>query len=120
MGNLPVADEREDGTDTVHEPTDGIDQRPLARQLTHETPFGGPDRHTLWAKLAIGALRWADTAQLEHLLAQDERSITLVRPEPAHCGVSFEELRTERIDYRHVRGLLVVGTDDGVPAYTAA
>ena len=120
MGDQLVAYEREDGNYTVHETADGIDLRTIARQLTYETPFGGPDRHNLWAKMAIEALRWGDTDQLEHLLAQDERPITLVRPEPAHCGVSFDELRNERLDYRRVSGLLVVATDDAVTAYKVA
>ena len=88
MGNRLVAYEREDGHYTHHETEDGIDLRTFARQPTFDTPFGGPDWHNLWAKMAIKALRWDDTDQLEHLFDQDERPIMAVRPEPAHWGAS--------------------------------
>ncbi len=121
MDDLLVAYEREDGTYTVHETTvDDGDLPSLAGALTSETPFGGPDRHNLWAKMAIEALRWDDSKHLRHLLGQTERPPTPVRVEPVACGVDFEELRNERLDYRRVRGLLVVATDFAVTAYRTA
>ncbi len=120
MADLLVAYEREDGRYTVHETADGLDLRALATRLTYETPFGGPDRHNLWSRMAIEAIRWDDSAHLEHLLGQTERPPTAVRVEPVACGVGFDDFRTERLDYRRVDGLVVVATDFAVCAYRAA
>jgi len=111
-----IAYERPDGLYNCHYSHWGALHLRLKKEITHETPFGGPDVNTEAAhELFVQLIEDAPDPALDSL--DVEGLDTTVDPVPFARGLSLEEVITEKLDFLHHEAFYVVDTDIEVTAY---
>jgi hypothetical protein len=113
-----VAYERTDGQYTLHSSHWGAANLKLKRRISAESPFGGDDTDSKWAKQLLAEL--ADGLEVDAVdgyLAGEDRPSTVVEPKPCATGLTLDEIVADHLDYLHHEAFFVVSTTFEVAAY---
>ncbi|GAA0728545.1 MULTISPECIES: DUF6735 family protein [Halorubrum] len=113
-----VAYERTDGQYTLHYSHWGAANLKLKHRISAETPFGGDDTDSKWAKQLLAEL--ADGLEVDAVdgyLAGEDRPSTVVEPKPCATGLTLDEIVADHLDYLHHEAFFVVSTTFEVAAY---
>ncbi|EMA03573.1 hypothetical protein SAMN05443574_12816 [Haloarcula vallismortis] len=113
-----VAYERTDGQYTLHYSHWGAANLKLKHQISSESPFGGDDTDSKWAKQLLAEL--ADGLEADAgggYLVDEDRPSTVVEPKPRATGLTLEEIIADHLDYLHHEAFYVVWTTFEVTAY---
>ncbi|MCD2201621.1 hypothetical protein LPA44_17305 [Halobacterium sp. KA-4] len=113
-----VAYERTDGQYTLHYSHWGAANLKLKHRTSAESPFGGDDTDSKWAKQLLAELvdgLEADAA--DGYLAGEDRPSTVVEPKPRATGLTLDEIVADHLDYLHHEAFFVVSTTFEVTAY---
>jgi hypothetical protein len=113
-----VAYERTDGQYTLHYSHWGAADLKLKHRITAETPFGGEDTNSKWAKQLLAELAdGLEADAVEGYLAGEDRPSTVVEPKPRATGLSLGEIVADHLDYLHHEAFFVVSPTFEVTAY---
>ena len=113
-----VAYERTDGQYTLQYNHWGAANLKLEHRISAESPFGGEDTDSTWAKQLFAALAdGLEADAVDGYLADTDRPSTLVEPKPRATGLTFDEIVADHLDYLHHEALFVVSTTFEVTAY---
>jgi hypothetical protein len=113
-----VAYERTDGQYTLHYSHWGAANLKLKHRISAESPFGGDDTDSKWAKQLLAEL--ADGLEAEAVdgyLADEDRPSTVVEPKPRATGLTLDEIVADHLDYLHHEAFFVVSPTFEVTAY---
>ena len=113
-----VAYERTDGQYTLHYSHWGAANLKLKHRISAESPFGGDDTDSKWAKQLLAEL--ADVLEAEAVdgyLTGEDRPSTVVEPKPRATGLSLDEIVADHLDYLHHEAFYVVSTTFEVTVY---
>jgi len=113
-----VAYERTDGQYTLHYSHWGAANLKLKHQISAESPFGGDDTDSKWAKQLLAEL--ADGLEADAVggdLVDEDRPSTVVEPKPRATGLTLEEIIADHLDYLHHEAFYVVTPTFEVTAY---
>jgi hypothetical protein len=113
-----VAYERTDGQYTLHYSHWGAANLKLKHRISAESPFGGEDTDSKWAKQLFTELAdGLEADAVDGYLADTDRPSTVVEPTPRATGLTFDEIVAEHLDYLHHEAFFVVSTTFEVTAY---
>jgi hypothetical protein len=113
-----VAYERTDGQYTLHYSHWGAANLKLKHRISAESPFGGEDTDSKWAKQLLAEL--ADGLEADGVdgyLAGEDRPSTVVEPKPRATDLTLEEIIADHLDYLHHEAFYVVSPTFEVTAY---
>ena len=113
-----VAYERTDGQYTLHYSHWGAANLKLKHRISAESPFGGEDTDSTWAKQLFTELAdGLEADAVDGYLADTDRRSTVVEPMPRATELTFDEIVTDHLDYLHHEAFFVVSTMFEVTAY---
>jgi hypothetical protein len=113
-----VAYERTDGQYTLHYSHWGAADLKLKHRITAETPFGGEDTDSTWAKQLLAELTdGLEADAVDGYLAGEDRPSTVVEPKPRATGLTLDEIVADHLDYLHHEAFFVVSPTFEVTAY---
>lgn len=113
-----VAYERTDGQYTLHYSHCGAANLKLKHRISAESPFGGEDIDSKWAKQLLAELaNGLETDAVDGYLASENRPLTVVEPKPRATGLTINEIVADHLDYLHHEAFFVVSTTFEVTAY---
>jgi len=119
MGHLAlVAYERTDGQYTLHYSHWGVAKLKLKHRISAESPFGGDDTDSKWAKQLLAELAdGLEADAVDGYLAGEDRPSTVVEPKPRATGLTPDEIVVDHLGYLHHEAFFVVWTTFEVTAY---
>ena len=104
-----VAYERTDGQYTLHYSHWGAANLKLKHCISAESPFGGEDTDSTWAKQLLAELAGGLEADaVDGYLIDENRPSTVVEPKPRATGHTLNEIVADRLDYLHHEAFFVV------------
>jgi len=113
-----VAYERTDGQYTLHYSQWGAANLKLKHRISAESPFGGDDTDSKWAKQLLAELAdGLEADAVDGYLADEDRPSTVVEPKPRATGLTLDEIVADHLDYLHHEAFFVVSTTFEVTAY---
>ena len=113
-----VAYERTDGQYTLHYSHWGAANLKLKHRISAESPFGGDDTDSKWAKQLFAELAdGLEADAVDGYLAGEDRPSTVVEPKPCATGLTLDEIVADHLDYLHHEAFFVVSTTFEVTAY---
>ena len=113
-----VAYERTDGQYTLHYSHWGAANLKLKHRISAETPFGGEDTDSTWAKQLLAELAdGLEADAVDGYLAGEDRPSTVVEPKPRATGLTLKEIIADHLDYLHHEAFYVVTPTFEVIAY---
>ncbi|WP_148416367.1 DUF6735 family protein [Haloferax sp. KTX1] len=113
-----VAYERTDGQYTLHYSHWGAADLKLKHRITAETPFGGEDTNSTWAKQLLAELvDGLEADAVEGYLAGEDRPSTVVEPKPRATGLTLDEIVADHLDFLHHEAFVVASTTFEVTVY---
>ena len=113
-----VAYERTDGQYTLHYSHWGAANLKLKHRISAESPFGGDDTDSTWAKQLLAELAdGLEADAVDGYLAGEDRPSTVVEPKPRATGLTLDEIVAEHLDYLHHEAFFVVSSTFEVTAY---
>ncbi|RLM62887.1 hypothetical protein DVK08_18245 [Halorubrum sp. Atlit-9R] len=113
-----VAYERTDGQYTLHYSHWGAANLKLKHRISAESPFGGDDTDSKWAKQLLAELAdGLEADAVDGYLADEDRPSTVVEPKPRATGLTLDEIVADHLDYLHHEAFFVVSTTFEVTAY---
>ena len=113
-----VAYERTDGQYTLHYSHWGASNLKLKHQISAESPFGGEDTNSTWAKQLLAELAdGLEADAVDGYLAGEDRPSTVVEPKPRATGLTLDEIVADHLDYLHHEAFFVVSPTFEVTAY---
>ena len=113
-----VAYERTDRQYTLHYSHWGAASLKLKHRISAETPFGGEDTDSKWAKQLLAELAdGLEADAVDGYLADENRPSTVVEPKPRATGLTLEEIIADYLDYLHHEAFYVVSPTFEVTAY---
>ncbi|WP_246989563.1 DUF6735 family protein [Halorientalis marina] len=113
-----VAYERTDGQYTLHYSHWGAANLKLKHRISAESPFGGDDTDSKWAKQLLAELAdGLEADAVDGYLAGEDRPSTIVEPKPRATGLTLDEIVADHLDYLHHEAFFVVSTTFEVTAY---
>jgi len=113
-----VAYERTDGQYTLHYSHWGAANLKLKHQISAESPLGGEDTDSKWAKQLLAELAdGLEADAVDGYLVDEDRPSTVVEPKPRATGLTLEEIIADHLDYLHHEAFYVVSTTFEVTAY---
>ncbi|MDL0145549.1 DUF6735 family protein [Halobacterium salinarum] len=113
-----VAYERTDGQYTLHYSHWGAANLKLKHRISAETPFGGEDTDSKWAKQLLAELAdGLEADAVDGYLAGKDRPSTVVEPKPRATGLTLDVIVADYLDYLHHEAFFVVSTTFKVTAY---
>ena len=113
-----VAYERTDGQYTLHYSHWGAANLKLKHRISAESPFGGDDTDSKWAKQLLAELAdGLEADAVDGYLAGEDRPSTVVEPKPRATGLTLDEIVADHLDYLHHEAFFVVSTTFEVTAY---
>ena len=94
-----VAYERTDGQYTLHYSHWGAANLKLKRRISAESPFGGDDTDSKWAKQLLAELAdGLEADAVDGYLAGEDRPSTVVEPKPRATGLTLDEIVADHPD----------------------
>ena len=97
-----VAYERTDGQYTLHYSHWGAANLKLKHRISAESPFGGDDTDSKWAKQLLAELAdGLEADAVDGYLAGEDRPSTVVEPKPRATGLTLDEIVADHLDYLH-------------------
>ena len=113
-----VAYERTDGQYTLHYSHWGAANLKLKHRISAESPFGGEDTDSTWAKQLLAELAdGLEADAVDGYLVDEDRPSTVVEPKPRATGLTLEEIIADHLDYLHHEAFYVVSATFEVTAY---
>ncbi|OIB57318.1 DUF6735 family protein [Natrialba sp. SSL1] len=113
-----VAYERTDGQYTLHYSHWGAANLKLKHRISAESPFGGKDTDSKWAKQLLAELAdGLEADAVDGYLADEGRPSTVIEPKPRATGLSLDEIVADHLDYLHHEAFYVVSTTFEIAAY---
>ncbi|WP_134671651.1 MULTISPECIES: DUF6735 family protein [Halobacteriales] len=113
-----VAYERTDGQYTLHYSHWGAANLKLKHRISAESPFGGDDTNSKWAKQLLAELAdGLEADAVDGYLADEDRPSTVVEPKPRATGLTLDEIIADHLDYLHHEAFYVVSPTFEVTAY---
>jgi len=113
-----VAYERTDGQYTLHYSHWGAANLKLKHRISAESPFGGDDTDSKWAKQLLAELAdGLEADAVDGYLTDGDRPSTVVEPKPRATGLTLDEIVADHLDYLHHEAFFVVSTTFEVTAY---
>jgi len=113
-----VAYERTDGLYTLHYSHWGAANLKLKHRISAESPFGGEDTDSKWAKQLLAKLAdGLEADAVDGYLASEDRPSTVVEPKPRATGLTLDEIVSDHLDYLHHEAFFVVSSTFEVTAY---
>jgi len=113
-----VAYERTDGQYTLHYSHWGAANLKLKHRISAESPFGGEDTDSKWAKQLLAELAdGLEADAVDGYLAGEDRPSTVFEPKPRSTSLTFDEIVADHLDYLHHEAFFVVSTTFEVTAY---
>jgi len=113
-----VAYERTDGQYTLHYSHWGAANLKLKHRISGESPFGGEDTDSKWAKQLLSELAdGLEADAVDGYLADEDRPSTVVEPKPRATGLTLDEIVADHLDYLHHEAFFVVSTTFEVTVY---
>ncbi|WP_181692670.1 DUF6735 family protein [Natronomonas sp. LN261] len=113
-----VAYERTDGQYTLHYSHWGAANLKLKHRISAESPFGGEETDSKWAKQLLADLvDGLEADAVDGYFAGDNQPSTVVDPKPRATGLSLDEIVADHLDYLHHEAFYVVSTTFEVAAY---
>jgi len=110
-----VAYERTDGQYTLHYSHWGAANLKLKHRISAETPFGGDDTDSKWAKQLLAELAdGLEADAVDGYLAGEDRPSTVVEPKPRATGLTLDEIVADHLDYLHHEAFFVVVDGEAV------
>jgi hypothetical protein len=113
-----VAYERTDGQYTLHYSQWGAANLKLKHRISAESPFGGDDTDSKWAKQLLSELAdGLEADAVDGYLADEDRPSKVVEPKPRATGLTLDEIVADHLDYLHHEAFFVVSTTFEVTVY---
>ena len=113
-----VAYEQTDRQYTLHYSHWGAANLKLKHRISAESPFGGDDTDSNWAKQLLAELAdGLEADAVDGYLAGGDRPSTVVEPKPRATGLTLEEIVADHLDYLHHEAFFVVSSTFEVTAY---
>ena len=113
-----VAYERTDGQYTLHYSHWGAANLKLKHRISAETPFGGEDTDSTWAKQLLAELAdGLEADAVDGYFAGENRPSAVVEPKPRSTGLTFDEIVVDHLDYLHHEAFFVVSSAFEVTSY---
>jgi hypothetical protein len=113
-----VAYERTDGQYTPHYSHWGAASLKLKHRISAESPFGGDNTDSKWAKQLLAELvDGLEADAVDGHLAGEDRPSTVVEPKPRATGLTLDEIVADHLDYLHHEAFFVVSTSFEVTPY---
>jgi hypothetical protein len=113
-----VAYERTDGQYTLHYSHWGAENLKLKHRISAESPFGGEDTDSKWAKQLHAELsNGIEADAVDGYLDRKSRSSTVVNPKPRAIGLTLDEIVADHLNYLHHEAFYVVAPTFEVTAY---
>ena len=109
---------RPEGQYTLHYSHWGGTNLKLKHRISAESPFGGDDTDSKWAKQLLAELAdGLEADAVDGYLAGEDRPSTVVEPKPRATGLTLDEIVADHLDYLHHEAFFVVSTTFEVTAY---
>ncbi len=112
-----VAYERTDGLYTLHYSHWGGADLKLKHRITAETPFGGENTDSKWAKQLLAELAdGLEAVVVDGYLVGEDRPSTVVEPKPRAIGLTLDEIVAGHLQgqFQALRGIVGDMMDKGV------
>lgn len=109
---------RTDGQYSLHYSQWGAANPEFKHRISAESPFGGEDTNSKWAKQFLAELADGLEAEaVEGYPAGEDRPSTVVEPNPRATDLSLDEIVADHLDSLHHEAFFVVSTTFEVTAY---
>ncbi|MBB6090895.1 hypothetical protein PNP85_04745 [Halobacterium salinarum] len=94
-----IAYERIDGQHTLHYSHWGAANLKLKHQISAESPLGGEDTDSKWAKQLLAELAdGLEADAVDDYLVDEDRPSTVVEPKPRATGLTLDEIVADHLD----------------------